>query len=1786
MTVTGSSTSSGDTSVITTSSQTVITTSSATVTGSSTSSGDTSVITTSSQTVITTSSATAPTISSVTDNVSPVTGALTNGASTNDTDLLVTVSVSGTGAVAGDTIQLYNGSSPLGSAYTLQAADITNGFADVQTGTLSNGTTYTITARISDAAGNQSNASAAFTVTEDTTAPTAPTISAVTDDVGPVTGALANGASTDDSDLTVRVSVSGTGAVAGDTIQLYDGASALGSAYTLTDSDITNGFADVQTGTLSNGTTYTITARVTDAAGNQSSASAAFTVTENTTAPTVSSVTMSDTALKIGDTSTVTITFSEAVTGFDNSDVTVANGTLSTLSSADGGVTWTATFTPTANIEDTTNVVTVAATYTDLAGNAGSGLSSANYTIDTHAPTVSSVTMSDTALKIGDTSTVTITFSEAVTGFDNSDVTVANGTLSTLSSADGGVTWTATFTPTANIEDTTNVVTVAATYTDLAGNAGSGLSSANYTIDTHAPTAPTISAVTDDVGPVTGALANGASTDDSDLTVRVSVSGTGAVAGDTIQLYDGASALGSAYTLTDSDITNGFADVQTGTLSNGTTYTITARVTDAAGNQSSASAAFTVTENTTGPTVSSVTMSDTALKIGDTSTVTITFSEAVTGFDNSDVTVANGTLSTLSSADGGVTWTATFTPTANIEDTTNVVTVAATYTDLAGNAGSGLSSANYTIDTHAPTVSSVTMSDTALKIGDTSTVTITFSEAVTGFDNSDVTVANGTLSTLSSADGGVTWTATFTPTANIEDTTNVVTVAATYTDLAGNAGSGLSSANYTIDTHAPTAPTISAVTDDVGPVTGALANGASTDDSDLTVRVSVSGTGAVAGDTIQLYDGASALGSAYTLTDSDITNGFADVQTGTLSNGTTYTITARVTDAAGNQSSASAAFTVTENTTAPMAVATVTALSSDTGTVGDFITTVAPQTVSGTYTGTLGSDEKIQVSVDGGTTWIDATAVSGTWSASGLMLSVGVGTLLVRTIDTAGNTTAGTGQGYTLTLTGDNNDNTLIGTLANDTIQGLGGNDVLQGLAGDDLLDGGAGLDRAIYTDATGPITVDMAAGTVSGAGVGNDTLVSVESIRGSAFNDTYVATGYAGASAIGSVAAGFNEFEGMAGNDVITGNGSTILSYLNATGAVTVDIAAGIATGDASVGTDTFTGVQGVRGSGFDDTLLGSNNAPGTPEVFQGRGGNDFIDGRGGFDRVIYGFRTDDNVTGGITVNLAAGTVVGDASVGTDTLRSIEAVRGTSFADSYNASGFTTTNVNGPNFGSAGFIVIGGVQEAFNEFEGLGGNDTITGNGNTRISYINATDGVTVDLALTTVTGSTGIAYGTVAGDVAGIGTDTIFGGVNSIVGSSFADTLSGSDNAAGTAETFDGGAGNDTIDGRGGFDQAVYNGDLGTAAGISVDMAAGTVTGDASIGNDTLLSIEAIRGTNFNDTYDASKFTTSNVNGPNFGTAGFITINGIQEAFNDFEGMGGNDTITGNGNTRISYLNAAAGVTVTFSGPGSGTAQSTASGDIAGVGVDTFTGVNAARGSNFADTFIMAVKAVNDTRVAIDGSGGSDTVNYSAYTTALTVTLNGGAPVIVHGSGSDDAHSDTIANVENVVGGSGNDIFVGDANNNVFTGGGGDDAIAGGAGLDRAIYQGATGHIAVDMAAGTVVGDPSVGTDTLRSIEAVRGTNFDDIYNATGFTTSSTNAGSAGFINNGVALNEFEGMGGDDTITGNGNTRISFINATAGVTVDLAAGTRQATPRSAPTRSRGQCHHRLKLRGYVIRQ
>jgi hypothetical protein len=515
--------------------------------------------------------------------------------------------------------------------------------------------------------------------------------------------------------------------------------------------------------------------------------------------PPTATIVMSDTALKIGETSLVTITFSRAVSGFTNADLTIANGTLTAVSSSDGGLTWTATFTPTNNITDATNLITLDNTGVTAISDGVAGVgttSSVNYAIDTARPTVT-IVMSDTALKIGDTSLVTFTFSEAVTGFTNADLTIANGTLSAVSSSDGGITWTGTFTPTASITDTTNLITLDNTgIADLAGNAGSGTTdSANYVIDTQRPTATIVVADTN--------LAAGE-------TSLVTITFSEAVSGFTTADLTVANGTLSGLSSSDGGITWTATLTPTSNITD-TTNLLTldnTGVVDLAGNAGSGTTNSNNYAIDTARPTATIVVADNNLRIGETSLVTITFSEAVTGFTNADLTIANGTLTAVSSSDGGITWTATFTPTASITDATNLITLNNTgIADQNGNAGSGTTdSNNYAIDTVRPTAT-IVMADNNLRIGETSLVTITFSEAVTGFTNADLTIANGTLSAVSSSDGGITWTATFTPSASITDITNLITLDNTgIADLAGNAGSGTTdSNNYAIDTQRPTA---------------------------------------------------------------------------------------------------------------------------------------------------------------------------------------------------------------------------------------------------------------------------------------------------------------------------------------------------------------------------------------------------------------------------------------------------------------------------------------------------------------------------------------------------------------------------------------------------------------------------------------------------------------------------------------------------------------------------------------------------------------------------------------------------------------------------------------------------------------------------------------------------------------------------------------------------------------------------------------------------------------------
>ncbi|WP_276309813.1 Ig-like domain-containing protein [Limnohabitans planktonicus] len=655
----------------------------------------------------------------------------------------------------------------------------TNGTAWASTFTATEGVN-TIYVRQTDVAGNVATSSA-LTFTLDTTAPV-PTLS-----IEPVFGDDAIGP-VDAQALTSAVSGDVTQARAGDLVSVFVN----GRTFTAT-VDLSGHYSvDVTTTDLIADTdrSLDVVLSASDAAGNLANVSASRAYTVDIVAPVVQSLSIDKSSLKVGETATVGVVFSEKVTAFDVSDITAEYGSLSQLISSDGGITWSAVFTPSLNIEDTSNVLQITATYTDLAGNAGSGLSSANFRLDTKAPTAI-IQLANETLKAGDTTTLSIRFSEAVQNFSQDDVTVQNGSLGTLSSADGGLTWTGNFTPLSNVEDASNVVTLANTYTDLVGNAGQTGSSGNYSLDTQAPMA-TITLKS--AGVAISSLTAGQS---ADVTITFSEAVNGFSNADVLAPNGTLSTLTSA----DGGITwtgTFAADAAIEDATNNITVAV-ASYTDRAGNAGAAAASANYAIDTQGPSAS-ISFSDVDLLAGETSSVTITFTEKVTGFSNADVTVQNGTLSTLATTDGGRTWVGTFTP-GQVQSASNVLSLANSYTDLAGNQGAAAASANYAIDRLSPTAS-ISLSNTAIKAGETASVTITFSERVSGFSNADVSAPNGTLSTFTASSDGLSWVATFTPSANIQVPVNSLSLASTYTDLTGNAGT-VATASYAVDTRAP-----------------------------------------------------------------------------------------------------------------------------------------------------------------------------------------------------------------------------------------------------------------------------------------------------------------------------------------------------------------------------------------------------------------------------------------------------------------------------------------------------------------------------------------------------------------------------------------------------------------------------------------------------------------------------------------------------------------------------------------------------------------------------------------------------------------------------------------------------------------------------------------------------------------------------------------------------------------------------------------------------------------------
>ena len=416
----------------------------------------------------------------------------------------------------------------------------------------------------------------------------------------------------------------------------------------------------------------------------------------------------------------------------------------------------------------------------------------------------------------------------------------------------------------------------------------------------------------------------------------------------------------------------------------------------------------------------------------------------------------------------------------------------------------------------------------------------------------------------------------------------------------------------------------------------------------------------------------------------------------------------------------------------------------------------------------------------------------------------------------------------------------LEGGDGNDTLHGGDNDDILIGGAGDDILNGGGQNkgDRADYSQSTGGVNINLATGIgLDGTG-GTDTLISIERVTGSNFDD--ILTG----------SAADDSFSGNLGDDVINGaGGDDLVWYSGAVAAVNIDLDSGVVTGGE--GNDTLISIEYISGSTFADTIYGSaSNNWFNLDGSDGLGGADYLDGRGGTDEVSYW-----NAIASVNVDLLNQTAT-DSRGHTDTLIDIEDVSGGAFND-------TITGDSGANMlsgGSGNDTLNGGTDndvlngEAGNDIlDGGADNDQLHGGaGDDKLYGGLGDDQLYVDSLDTWVDGGAGFDIAHLSGGVFNFATQNVTG-IEQVNGSALGDIVDAS-SASGTDanvaiygndgdDILTGASGNNLIEGGDGAD--ILNGGGGADylnGGLGDDILNG---GD---GNDTL------QGGAGNDTYTLS--------------------------------------------------------------------------------------------------------------------------------------------------------------------------------------------------------------------------------------------------------------------------------------------------------------------------------------------
>ncbi len=468
--------------------------------------------------------------------------------------------------------------------------------------------------------------------------------------------------------------------------------------------------------------------------------------------------------------------------------------------------------------------------------------------------------------------------------------------------------------------------------------------------------------------------------------------------------------------------------------------------------------------------------------------------------------------------------------------------------------------------------------------------------------------------------------------------------------------------------------------------------------------------------------------------------------------------------------------------------------------------------------------------------------------------------------------TGGTAEGDTFTdienINGSSHSDNLTGNSGVNELRGADGNDTLKGGGGADVLNGGDGIDMAGYFDALAGVIVSLGSNSGSGSDAAGDTLVDIENLFGSSFNDQLTGNG------------GNNELYGWDGNDTLKGgggadiinggNGVDTVDYVISSEGVYVDLTNGAGLFGEAAG-DTYTLIENVNGSGYADTLIGSADANG----LVGNGGDDYIYGENGIDYLYGGFgadhlfggddasvdyaRYDDSDYGNLIIRLDASNLNTGAAAG-DVYDGIEGLVGGVGNDTVVGNGLANylLGASGNDFvyGQAGADYLNGGAGSNQLWGGAGADAHVGGTGIDYARYDDANWGnltIRLDAPSLNTGAAAGDTYTGIDGLVGGAGNDTVVGnasanylfgsgGNDNVYGQAGADYLSG---GAGTNQLW-GGAGADAHIGGSGIDYARY--DDANWGNMTIRLDAPSLNTGAAAG-DTYAGIEGLVGGIGND-------------------------------------------------------------------------------------------------------------------------------------------------------------------------------------------------------------------------------------------------------------------------------------------------------------------------------------------------